>query len=88
MPTYQAFVRCKFSTTDSPIAKFICSAGLGVTGLVSEEVIAITYREGVIPDTERVTTAMQNMQKNWNEAHSEVQLVEFTILGIYERISE
>ena len=87
MPIYQAFVRCKFSTTDSPIAKFIRSAGLGITGLVHEETIIITYKEGIIPDIERVTAAMQNMQKNWNAAHSEVQLTEFTILGIYENPS-
>ena len=88
MPTYQAFVRCKFSTTDSPVARFICSAGLGVAGLVHEEVIRITYKEGILPDTERVTTALQNMQKNWNAAHSETQLIEFTILGIYEKVSQ
>ena len=88
MPIYQAFVRCKFSSTDSPVAKLICFAGLGITGLVHEEVIRITYKEGIIPDTERVTTAMQNMQKNWNAAHSEVQLTEFTILGIYEKVNE
>ena len=85
MPIYQAFVRCKFSSTDSPVAKLICFAGLGITGLVHEEVIRITYKEGILPDTEHVTTAMQNMQKNWNAAHSETQLIEFTILGIYEK---
>ena len=88
MPIYQAFVRCKFSTTDSPIAKFICSAGLGITGLTYDEIMRITYKEGILPDTERVTTAMQNLQKNWNEAHSEVQLTEFTVLGIYEKVNE
>ena len=88
MPIYQAFVRCKFSTTDSPIAKFICSAGLGITGLTYDEIMRITYKEGIHPDTERVTTAMQNLQKNWNEAHSEVQLTEFTVLGIYEKVNE
>ena len=85
MPIYQAFVRCKFSSTDSPVAKLIFSDLGLITGLVHEEVIRITYKEGILPDTERVTTAMQTMQKNWNESHNETQLIEFTILGIYEK---
>lgn len=66
------------------LCKVMANAGLGVTGVGSREIYALTYKPGEIVNEERIKATIDKVSAQMDQDNDEYEILSYEILEIKE----